>query len=213
MVWKNISISNMAENLGNFISAKTENQDKTNLITYGAEILLGSIVKILLVVILSSLLGILKETFVIVMAAGFFRLLTGGVHATAYYRCLLLSLVVFLSLGYLLDVGLYWIVSLNSLYLAPIVLIGLYWVICYAPVPPDNKPLENDQDFKNRKIYSILVYSGIIALLYIILNWLTLAMVIGATWQAFTLTPTGYKVISYYDTKLTITNAKEVKPI
>lgn len=213
MVWQKISISNMAETLGNIISAKTENQDNTNLLTYGAEILLGSIIKILLIVFLSSLLGTLKETLVIVMAAGLFRLLTGGVHATAYYRCLLLSLVVFLSLGYLLDVGLYWIVSLNSLYLAPIVLIGLYWVICYAPVPPDNKPLENDQDLKKRKFYSILVCSGIIALLYINLNWFTLAMVVGATWQAFTLTPRGYKVISYYDTKLAITIAKEVKTI
>lgn len=77
MIRQSFSIHELSIRLGERVAAKSENQQQENMLIYGAEVLLGGMIKIFLLIALSSFMGIRNETLVIVLAAGAFRLLTG----------------------------------------------------------------------------------------------------------------------------------------
>ena len=70
-----------------------------NRMAFGLELFLGELIKLILVIMISLLLGILPEVLTVTLAAGFLRLASGGEHCTAYYRCLIGGITCFLVLG------------------------------------------------------------------------------------------------------------------
>jgi len=212
MTTHSLSIENISATIGRYISAKTGNQHQENLLIYGAEVVLGSMLKIILVVTTSSLLGMRNEMLIIVFAAGMFRLLTGGAHASSYYRCLVSSLIIFTSLGYLFNVSLPCFTSTNSVHFSPFLLSGFIWVLRYAPIPPENKPLKREKDYRNRKVYACLIYLTISGLFYYTDTiWWMLAVSIGIIWQSFTLTQLGHRLIIGLDSIMTNSIRKGVE--
>ena len=67
-----------------------------------AEIILGSIFKVSLLFLIAVFLGIISEVAVLLLVTGLLRTLSGGVHCSAYYRCLITSVITLTVLGYML---------------------------------------------------------------------------------------------------------------
>jgi accessory gene regulator B len=205
MTNNDISLHQTAKIIGSFIAERSCNPDKASLATYGAEILLGSMIKIILLVAGGLALGNLDILLLIILSAGSYRMLTGGAHCTAYYRCLLASLLVFFPLSILLRnvmptlesyPGSQWIIFIMA----------IVWTIRHAPLAPANKPLKGASDVKVRKLISVIllgcffpwaVLSGLRPGLY----W---PIATGIFWQSFTLTPAGNTFMHKLDLMLMV---------
>jgi len=68
---------------------------------HGMELLLTALIKSVVIMVFAYILGIFRETMVLVLTAGFFRLVSGGEHCQAFYRCLTGGALVFVALGFL----------------------------------------------------------------------------------------------------------------
>lgn len=204
MAFKNFSVHSISTNIGTWISNQRGQDNNSAVLSYGAEILLGGLIKLILVFGLSFLFGFPKIMLIIVLTTGFFRILSGGAHCTAYYRCLLLSLMIFLGIGFLLKTAQPYLLLINRNYLFIPFIFCLYWITRWAPVAPENKPLKNEKSRMDRKKITLTAAAILLLLLYIEASkWWTWPIAISLLWQCFTLCPIGQKVIDKLDYQLT----------
>ncbi len=175
----------------------------TRLIAYGLEILVDGAIQVLVVLIGALILGLFRPVILVMATAMVYRRFSGGVHCTGFYRCMAVSTVVFLGLGYLavllaqsrycqLVQGLCLLVSLGVL---------AKWVPGYNPV----KPVTDKRRESELRRKSLVVVLGVTAVT--VINWwrgpfspLTLTAVsLGLAWQSFTVTPWGYRLVGCAD--------------
>ena len=200
-----ISIHNIGHMVGSHIAKKADIPNKAKVLSYGAEILIGGIVKSAILFSVSILLDIVIEAAFLLLVVAIMRTLSGGVHCTAYYRCLITSIIVFVGLGYTIKT-MYPVLSV----LSPVVLGGvialsayLYWR--YAPQAPPNKPFKTqaaETAFRRYTLAAVFALSLIVFLLGVesLISWIIAAALL---WQGFTLTPMGYGFIKFIDVLLT----------
>lgn len=204
------SIHAIAAHLGTWVARSSGQPDRGAILSYGAEVVLGSVVKIFLLVIIAKVLGILPIVVVLVLAAGSLRLLAGGAHCTAYYRCLLFSLVMFSTTGVALKASLPYLTALSREIIIIPILVCLMLNLKWAPQPPENKPLANEEEKFSRKLSSVMYC--IVVFLVICLtgtgHWWVWAYLTGILIQSITITPWGEwcmtsfdKVLSYKSTR------------
>jgi len=172
---------------------------------YGLEILLGEIVKLIILVLLSWMLGILPEVFTMNLVAGILRLASGGEHCSEYYRCLVGGTIWFLLLGggvhylnpHLSLTGIYLVIGLSCL-------ITLVLVLNYAPAETENKPINSEEERARLRRLSIVITLsyGLVMLASAItgiFHLLILPLAAGMLEQVFTITPWGYGFIRFVD--------------
>lgn len=205
-----MSIHELSVRFAAYLAQELKNDHRQELrMAYGLEILLGEIVKLIVIISLSWILGIFTEVITITVTAGALRLASGGEHCSEYYRCLIGGTAWFLLLGW----GVY---SLNILLAQPIINLGaallfsisIIIILKYAPGETENKPISSEAERKKFRNWSVLImftYGVIIMVSAHIsfLNFFVLPMVIGIVAQAFTVSPVGYGFIHFVDRILT----------
>lgn len=152
------------DSLINIIS-KYYNYDKTKLleIRYGLESIYLSIVKVIVIFIISYFIHTTKELCLLFLLYGTLRLTAFGLHAKKSWQCWITSLITFNLVPYLIKICVISEKIIN--YILPI----LFILICiYAPADTEKRPLINK---KKRKMYKIL--SILIALIYSIIIFLS----------------------------------------
>lgn len=195
------SIHAMAVHIGTWAANSSGQPARWPILSYGAEVILGSVIKIAVLAIIAIILGILPIVAVLVFAAGSLRLLAGGAHCTAYYRCLLFSLGTFSTAGILVKTNMLYLtgLSIESTFLP--ILACLMLNLKWAPLPPENKPLVDDEDRFNRKFSSVMYC--IIVFLVICLagtgHWWVWAYLAGILLQSTTITPWGIRLMAGFD--------------
>lgn len=187
------SVHDFSALAGKRIARGTGQEDQAEVLAYGLEVLLGIVIEAGIILGLAWLLGITGTTIIVLVSFLSFRLLSGGSHCTAYYRCLLLSTAVFLSLGSLA-------VPLGSLLasrpwvmaLAGLVAFAMTWR--WAPVDTPQKPLPPERLPARRYWCQFYLLAWYVLISYLPLPpaWLG-ATVLGVLWQAFSVTPAGEK--------------------
>jgi len=198
---KDFSIHALAVRLGTWVAKSSGQPDRGAILSYGAEVILGSITKIFLLVIISKILGILSIMAIMVLTAGSLRLLAGGAHCTAYYRCLIFSLLIFSVSGIALQVYLPYLTSLNSHITFIPILICLMINLKWAPHPPENKPLANEEDRFSRKLGSIMYCLAVFTVICLLgkNHWWIWPCLAGIFLQSISITPWGVWLISGFD--------------
>lgn len=199
------SIHKLAVKAGCFLARELGSDSRIERrLAFGLELLLGSAVELILIMLLACFLGILRETLIIVVVAGIMRLVSGGEHCRAYYRCLIAGTVIFLTLGWLAGWLNTMITYQSVVFLAvvsfPVILLAIWR---YAPAETENKPLSTTEKARGRKLSLIIagILSGVIILFLvgkIRLNCV-LPAILGLLCQVFTLTPWGYSFIRKVD--------------
>lgn len=207
------SIQYWASSIGTWAARNAGQPNRAAVLSYGAEIILGSVVKLSLLALLSFLLRIPHIVAVMILTAGSFRLLSGGAHCTAYCRCLAFSLLVFGGIGLSLKFILPYLMKVEREFLIIPLFLCLIWTLKWAPLPPQNKPLRDENDRLMRKFLSVMFCSLVWCFMYIkgTGNWWVWACVGGLLLQSFTLTPIGIKLLRIFDTILTLLQRKEVE--
>lgn len=199
------SIHGLAERAAGYIAGELGlDRQKEKMLTFGLELLLGSALEFILIMALASLFGIFRETLILVLTAGTLRLVSGGEHCQAYYRCLIGGTVFFLLTGWLIK----WLNSMityqDVILLVVISLITVLVIIWkHAPGETENKPLTEADRVRGRRLS--FAVAGILFVVVILLSILKISqgyglpVLAGMLCQAFTLTPWGYGFIRWVD--------------
>ena len=141
---------------------KESNYDETKLkeIKYGLETIYVSIVKLIIILIISIFLHTIKELCVFYLLYVLIRLTGFGLHAKNTIMCYLLTIPLFVIIPYLIKI----LALKEILYYITIPFIIILAI--YAPADTEKRPLINS---KKRKIYKILTILISITYLTIIL--------------------------------------------
>lgn len=205
-----ISVHALGRKVGMYVANVTINPNQAAMLGYGAEIALGSVLKLAILFLIAAFLGVVFEVSVLLLVSGLLRTLSGGAHCSAYYRCLLTSVLIITSLGYMIKVMFLFLQELPGLILAGVLMLSLYLFWRYAPQAPLNKPLKSkamEDKFRKLTLIAALLVSCISIIIgpgYLI-SWI---LAFGLLWQAFTLTPSGHVLIKKLDILLSLSSWK-----
>ncbi|MBM7854675.1 accessory gene regulator B [Desulfohalotomaculum tongense] len=170
------------------------------VIAYGLEVLIGGTIKILVFISIPWLFGIFPQFIAAFLSSAFLRLPSGGVHCSAYYRCLISSLLLFLFIAAISK----YLVTFKlpvHFFLWFSLLTALITFIKLAPVDVKEKPIRCDTRRKILKIISCLM-PFIYLVVFNIFNLssdIILASSMSILFHTFTLTNLGHKFFRLVD--------------
>lgn len=136
-------------------------QDKLDRIQYGLESIYLSITKLVVILALSFILRILKETVIVLLLFNILRTIGFGLHATKTLFCWITSIPTFIGVPLVCKY-----VTIPHHLLIVIALISLLFLILFAPADTHKRPLIRK---RRRRIYkSLTIATGIIYTLLVI---------------------------------------------
>lgn len=165
--------------------------DKLEIIEYGLEGLYLTFTKIIIITCLSLILGIFKETLLLIIFYNIIRFSAFGLHAKKSSHCLVISLSLFVGGAYICKYA----------YL-PLILKSIISIICilliskYAPADTEKRPLINKNKRIRFKILSILS-STIFSILIVIFSEYTISnhLLFGMLAATLMILPISYKIL------------------
>ncbi len=163
--------------------------DKLAVIKYGLESIYILITKTIIILLVSYLLGLLKQTVIFLVCYNFIRIPSFGLHATKSWICLVSSLLIFIILPFICTV------ITIPMYLKIIIgLIGLAFIIKNAPADTYKRPIIS----KKRRMFfkicsSIVTITMILFSLFIEDQFLANSLLFSIILQCFMISPTVYK--------------------
>lgn len=163
--------------------------DKLTVIKYGLESIYILITKTIIILLVSYLLGLLKQTVIFLVCYNFIRIPSFGLHATKSWICLVSSLLIFIILPFICTV------ITIPMYLKIIIgLIGLAFIIKNAPADTYKRPIIS----KKRRMFfkvcsSIVTIAMILFSLFIEDQFLANSLLFSIILQCFMISPTVYK--------------------
>lgn len=137
--------------------------DKLDEIRYGLEATYLSITKLVVILGISLLLGIFKESVILLVLFNFLRLTGFGLHATKSWMCWVSSSITFLLVPFFCKS-----LVLPNYVLVPISVVCLINFLLYAPADTVKRPLIHK---KRRLLYKVCTV--LIASLYTVLIFIT----------------------------------------
>ena len=136
--------------------------DKLDEIRYGLEATYLSITKLVVILGISLLLGIFKESVILLVLFNFLRLTGFGLHATKSWMCWVSSSITFLLVPFFCKS-----LVLPNYLLVAISVVCMINFILYAPADTVKRPLIHKKRRLFYKICTILISSIYIALIFI----------------------------------------------
>jgi len=175
--------------------------EKEAVVAYGLIAIVQVTVTVLLVLVLGLLLGVVWEALTVCFSVSIYRRYSGGAHADDANFCTLVT-VVYCSLAALAS---RWLAAAYgpAPMLAAIVLVYAFVFLAtyrYAPVDSPNKPVTSKKKIKRVRTASFIIVSVYFALQLCLFLFkipaqayrsLGISLLLGVSWQAFTLTPLG----------------------
>jgi accessory gene regulator B len=202
---KGISVHKVGQAVGSYVANKVSRLEQAEYLSYGAEILIGSIFKLSVLFSIAVIMDIVLEVTVLLMVTGLVRTLSGGGHCTAYYRCLVTSVLMLTVLGYTIKAAYPFLMLLPEGALIGITVVSAYLYWHYAPQAPLNKPFNSRKKELAFRWYTLFVVAAL-SITSIILGTNSLIawiLAFALLWQVFTLTPVGHSFIRLLDILLT----------
>ena len=190
----------MIENLiKNFVVNRSMNlindlnkYDKMQLeeIKYGIESIYLTLSKIIVILIISSILGLFKEAIIFLLIFNILRIFAFGLHASKSIWCWISSSISFIGIPYICKTFIF----PNLIYII-LPIICLVCFILYAPADTVKRPLINSRKRKLYKLLSIIscvIYFGLIIITtnFLIKNLLLFALIL----ESILILPLTYKI-------------------
>lgn len=168
------------------------NEEELEVIKYGIEGTYLGITKIVIILIISIILNLFKETILFFILFNIIRIPGFGLHAKKSIWCWVSSSIAFIGIPIICKSY-----TFNNLFYLIIPIICIFFFLLYAPADTEKRPLINK---KKRKIFKITTV--IIGIIYFILivnisnfyykNILTFAMIL----QTILILPITYKIFN-----------------
>lgn len=130
-------------------------------IKYGLEAIYLTITKIVVILILSLVLGIIKQTILLLLLFNVLRTTGFGIHASKSWMCWISSLILFVGVPFLIKY-----VNFNDILIYSISIISGISLMLFAPADTEKRPLLNK---KKRRIYKVITVIFVIVFISLIL--------------------------------------------
>ena len=174
------------------IIKKYTNYDETKLkeIEYGLTGIYLTISKLIVIVIISLLLNIFKETIILLLLFNLIRLISFGIHAKNSWICLLSSIIIFIGAPYLALK-----IKFNISVKIVVGIINIIFIFLNSPADTKKRPIVNQ---KRRKVYKLI--STMIAIVYVFLsciiknNYVSNSLILVLIIQNILISPCTYKL-------------------
>ncbi|WP_066636825.1 accessory gene regulator ArgB-like protein [Desulfolucanica intricata] len=190
----------LARYLGNELQL---NKSKVSIISYGLEVFIGGMLKFIIYVLVTLFLGVFDQFAVALLSSAFLRLLSGGPHCSAYYKCLINTLFIFLSIAITAKhLSTYTLPTQEVLWFS--LALAFMVFIRLAPVDVKEKPIRSQNRRMLLKIFSCVM----IIIYYIVFScWrphqdIIWACSLAVFFHTYTLTQPGQKFIKWLDNLL-----------
>lgn len=164
--------------------------DNTEVIEYGLNLFLSTLIKFIIVLFLASLFGITKYVLLSIVSFGLLRTFAGGIHLKSSFGCLIGIIFIYFSAVY---ISLYLSFSLMFIYI--LFLCEIILIFLYAPADIAEKPILSKTQSKKLKrysIYTILLF--FIMAIYVPSHIVRNIIAISTFIECVTLTPLLYKI-------------------
>lgn len=197
MLYNEYGDSNMKKKLLNYCMKSVKNSfpeydnDKLEIIEYGLEGLYLTFTKIIVITCLALVLGIFKQTLLLIIFYNIIRFSAFGLHAKKSSHCLVISLSLFIGGVYICD----------YIYI-PLIIKSIISIICillmakYAPADTEKRPLINKKKRTRYKTLSVLS-STIFAILIVIFSEYSISsyLLFGMFGATLMVLPISYKIL------------------
>lgn len=172
---------------------KKYNQIENNqieIIEYGLTIFFSTIIKILIILIVSFIFGITKEVFLSIIVFAILRHFAGGIHAKTPLSCLISMFIIYFSI-YIISSY----ITINEYALFIYFIFCLIIILLYAPADVIEKPIISLKQKKKLKYSSIIVLIILFTIAYIInSNTIKNIIVLSCIVECITLMPIIYTI-------------------
>ncbi|ACV63831.1 Accessory gene regulator B [Desulfofarcimen acetoxidans DSM 771] len=189
----------------NFLKNNTSiNKNQEQIIVFAGQLIESTIISISFIIFISLILNNVRETLLVLLASASVRLVSGGAHCGSAIRCAIFSAMIFPLIA---TISTFTVTYFNLWILLFILSISLLLIIRYAPAESAGKPLVNKDYIK--KLYRLSITIGLLVSLlaffiYKFNNNVAICIALGFLWQAFSISPLGYKFITSMDKALYI---------
>lgn len=178
-----------------------ESHEKKRVYYYGFEVVIGTAVKLVLLLLAALVLGIIGPVLMIIAVFSSLRVLAGGYHMDTYGKCFILSLLMFLLSGIVAQYT-YRLWSITNLILFSVItfICALFAMLKWAPSDTENRPIIKPEEIKKFKMLSVVciaIWGVVISVLIAYSqNLLVIAGCFGLLLEAFMITPAAYKIFN-----------------
>lgn len=147
--------------IAHFLATRTGQPEREAVLAYGLEVMLGDISKFVVLFSLAGLLGIFPTTFLSAVSIVSFRLISGGKHASSHLRCLIATLTIFLSAGWLAEILLSLFTG-NKLWriLIPAFICLLTAIYLWVPLSNEHRKFDTPEKRKKFRRLSFMLVTG-----------------------------------------------------
>ena len=190
----------MIENFCSFLVSKMRKEnpeiddEKSEIISYGLQLLIGEIPKMLITLLVSYILGILRLTIIMVLIIMPFRAFSGGFHLHTHIGCIISTTMYYCGIPKI-SIFTYFNNQTKIIFVLCALIFGIIILKKYAPADTENVPILQEKARKQKKILSYITYTlGLIIALIIKDNVVSNIIIFGYLTQTLMITPLAYKI-------------------
>jgi accessory gene regulator B len=181
-------------------------QDDEAIVNYSVQLLVTGFFNFAAIFAVAWLFGVLKLAVAAAFTAAGLRLISGGAHSESAVNCTLLGVLINVGAALVIEYRLIPVQGTGLAYVFIIIgVIAVLAVVRYAPADTPQKPITNPAQCKQLRLLSLgylLIWTAAAVILSLKSAGLVpyfLAGSFSVVWQAFSLTPVGYKAMKVFD--------------
>ena len=197
---KKSEVKEVIENFCNFLVDKMRKEnpeiddERSEIINYGLQLLIGEIPKMLITLLVSYILGILRLTIIMVLIIMPFRAFSGGFHLHTHIGCIISTTMYYCGIPKI-SIFTYFNNQTKIIFVLCALIFGIIIIKKYAPADTENVPILQEKERKQKKILSYITYTlGLIIALIIKDNVVSNIIIFGYLTQIMMITPLAYKI-------------------
>ena len=190
----------MIDNICMFLTNKMRkempdiNDERADIINFGLQNIIGEIPKIFLVIGISFLLGIIKETLLTILIIMPYRNFSGGFHLKTHIGCIVGTTMFYCGVAAISKYIVLLPIIKYSMALA-ILIFGIWMIKLYAPADTENVPILTKKERKQKKILSYIILTIALIIASIIPNnIITNIILFGYLIQTLNITKIAYRL-------------------
>ena len=168
--------------------------ERTQVINYGLQILIGEIPKIFIILLISLLLGIFKLTLITFLLIMPYRSTSGGFHLHTHIGCIIATTLTYCGTAFVSQY-----IVLNDI--VKYILILLIWIFSmamiklYAPADTEEVPILETKVRRKKQLASYIIATiSLIAAIFIRDNVISNILIIGTLLQTLSITKVMYRL-------------------
>ena len=168
--------------------------ERTQVINYGLQILIGEIPKIFIVLLIAWILGIFKLTLITFLLIMPYRSVSGGFHLHTHIGCIIATTLTYCGTAFVSQY-----IVLNDI--VKYILILLIWIFSmamiklYSPADTEEVPILETKVRRKKQLASYIIATiSLIAAIFIRYNVISNILIIGTLLQTLFITKVMYKL-------------------